>query len=869
MLTYITLNGLLGACGAYALLTDSVNTGSSSAAWSFLESDSIAEEAAIDEETLLDAIETLLRTTEATRSARALRTAHLKVSENETLNDPPFFVADPPTDGPRSKRWIRDSKGKADYLFQRSQGVLGDLGEQPPPTDLIEHLVSKNVQFKRMGQTAASVGFSHVLMDMSTVELVRFIDRYQDAIRTAAREHEICSVRSMFSNNSAAGSFSCEPHKVSSLTLTAHMQLSTHFHAYVAFRARTQALRDAFRPLGTLNSDFLEGRGPNAHWMDDLKMSLKDFFRVERWVVTTLVASLAGSALINFLWGYFSPSESINAAHIATVAAQTVAHGESLEDTFSILDEATVAIDALNGAVSRSSRLEEVLTRLDFAKSAIERRLDLFQDILDSAAKGKLSSAAFNLFDLRSVANELTNKAAAMHMVPVATSFAELLQADISLFQEDYGFSLVMHIPLIRTDTEGRLALMDIYELSDLPISLSPSLELRVAPRDKRLLAISPKTGEWRTMSPADLYSCSKLSTFYLCPMTGVLRRPLEDKRTQSLDDDACVYHLWKGHFRGASSTCDSVVGEKTLGVTQTGPFTFTAFAPPQDPVIGVAYCPHDPSFQRTLLVSNLTKFSLPPSCEMELGTFKLYSSDRSFIRKGEGTTFTYPFPDDLLGGNLTQSEMDSVKSSLTVARTLVRESRLENWKRSRRMTTMVTDVGYEAKVAMILTGLNHILLFCLAAFTIIKLTNHERRISLAEEETAPPRAPTPLPPSRRAISTFAHALTKRRRTSPPQSVFTPVPRPHEMDSPETQPLTSSSPGPSGNKPVYDTGASLSIYPELAPPKPPRAASSPIAFSFTNGRATEETSDGHRAAAADASSPPPPAYLTVGSTGKR
>ena len=869
MLTYITLTGLLGACGAYALLTDSVDTGSSSAAWSFLESDSIAEEAAIDEETLLDAIETLLRTTEATRSARALQTAHLKVSENETLNDPPFFVADPPTDGPRSKRWIRDSKGKADYLFQRSQGVLGDLGEQPPPTDLIEHLVSKNVQFKRMGQTAASVGFSHVLMDMSTVELVRFIDRYQDAIRTAAREHEICSVRSMFSNNSAAGSFSCEPHKVSSLTLTAHMQLSTHFHAYVAFRARTQALRDAFRPLGTLNSDFLEGRGPNSHWMDDLKMSLKDFFRVERWVVTTLVASLAGSALINFLWGYFSPSESINAAHIATVAAQTVAHGESLEDTFSILDEATVAIDALNGAVSRSSRLEEVLTRLDFAKSAIERRLDLFQDILDSAAKGKLSSAAFNLFDLRSVANELTNKAAAMHMVPVATSFAELLQADISLFQEDYGFSLVMHIPLIRTDTEGRLALMDIYELSDLPISLSPSLELRVAPRDKRLLAISPKTGEWRTMSPADLYSCSKLSTFYLCPMTGVLRRPLEDKRTLSLDDDACVYHLWKGHFRGASSTCDSVVGEKTLGVTQTGPFTFTAFAPPQDPVIGVAYCPHDPSFQRTLLVSNLTKFSLPPSCEMELGTFKLYSSDRSFIRKGEGTTFTYPFPDDLLGGNLTQSEMDSVKSSLTVARTLVRESRLENWKRSRRMTTMVTDVGYEAKVAMILTGLNHILLFCLAAFTIIKLTNHERRISLAEEETAPPRAPTPLPPSRRAISTFAHALTKRRRTSPPKSVFTPVPRPHEMDSPETQPLTSSSPGPSGTKPVYDTGASVSIYPELAPPKPPRAASSPIAFSFTNGRATEEASDGHRAAATDASSPPPPAYLTVGSTGKR
>ena len=66
------LTGLLGACGACAMLMDSVATGSSSAEWSSLESASIAEEADVDEDMLLDAIETLLRTTEATRSARTL-----------------------------------------------------------------------------------------------------------------------------------------------------------------------------------------------------------------------------------------------------------------------------------------------------------------------------------------------------------------------------------------------------------------------------------------------------------------------------------------------------------------------------------------------------------------------------------------------------------------------------------------------------------------------------------------------------------------------------------------------------------------------------------------------------------------------------
>ena len=118
-------------------------------------------------------------------------------------------------------------------------------------------------------------------------------------------------------------------------------------------------------------------------------------------------------------------------------------------------------------------------------------------------------------------------------------------------------------------------------------------------------------------MSASDLFDCSKLGTFFLCPLLGVLRKALPDKRTESIDDDACLYHLYSGHFKGASSACDSTVREKALGVTQTGPFTFAAFAPPTAPVLGKAVCPSDPSFCCTLIIENLTTFSLPPLAKL------------------------------------------------------------------------------------------------------------------------------------------------------------------------------------------------------------------------------------------------------------
>ena len=853
---YATVVSFACVTPSYADLKAAASGVSSTVAW-WLED---SAEADFTEEEMFDALETLLRTHDATQKAFAAEDAHAirKVFDAHNIT-PPSTPDIQPHELVRARRWIRETVGKKDFDYLTKRGLVGEIGQDLPPEDLIKHINPQNVLFTHTGQTAPAVGFGHIKLELSSADLVRFVDMYQNAIRQAARVFKVCSVTAMFSNNSAAGEFRCEPHKLNPASLTAHMQLSEHFHSYVSFRAQVQALRDAFRPLKALNDDFEANKGPTSRWMEDLKLSFRQLVhsarsRIERAVggLTILGLSVAGSALINFLWSYFSPSESVNTAHIATVAAQTVAHGESLEATFSILTETSVAVDALNDAVARNARIEEFLTRLNFARDAIGRRLGMIQSVLDSAAKGKLSSVAFALFDLRATANEIRNRARAMQMKPIAGSFVELLQTDCSLFTEPFGFSVVLHVPLIKLTEDGNMHLLDIYSLADLPISLSPSLQLSVAPAANKLLAISPDTRQWRTMTASDLFSCSKLGTFYLCPLTGVLRNPLPDIRTESVDDDACIYHLFVGNFRGAASACDSSVREKELGVTQTGPFTFAAFAPPSKPVLGEALCPSDPTFRRTLLISNLTTFSLPPSCEMALGTFYLYAADRSFIRKGTGTSFSYPFPSDLIGGNISQPELEAVKSSLTVARTLAKETRLEAWKRARQVRAIVSDVSLESHLSLWLSGCLYAIVFIFAAgFTCLmrrlhrRITYLEHTSPLAQAATRPPR-----PPPRSPLRRMAY---KRSRTEPLFDHAT------DEDIALTQPLNLSQPqsASQGAIPSPPSPPPPPVYPVLPASTPARNTSAPSTFSGNNGTP-------HADVPKTASSLPPP-YLVIGS----
>ena len=736
------------------------------------------------------------------------------------------ITAAPPTNyttDARAKRWVRDADSPrpanpyAD-VFHSSSDPLGSLGVSPPPIDLIKDPLNANVLFERIGRTAPSVGYAHLKLDLDTLELVRGVDHYQAAIRAASRLFEVCSVRQMFANNSAAGSFTCTPHVLDPSQRTLHVALADHFHSYVALRASVQSLRDVFRPMSTLYEDFLKGKGPTSHWMEDLRLALQRLS--PRAILTTLFAGAFGAAITQLLWSFFTPSESANAAHIAVVAEHTVATGESLEGTFSIINEVVVATDALTDAMRRRDRFVEILSRLNFARQALERRVTSMRAILDSASSGRLSSSAFQYFDLRKVAAKIKERATVLRMSPLSKSYAELLQSDCSLFKDVKGFSVTCHLPLLRMAESGEIDQLEIFRLADLPISLSPTLQLRVAPRSNRLLAVSPMTGEWRTMSSADLYHCTKLGTFFLCPLSGVLRRPLPNDKSQDVSDDACLYHLYHGNFLGASASCDAAVDQKRLGVTQTGPFSFAAYALPNHPVLGEAKCPNDPSFRRTMLIANLTTFQMPPACHMTLGTYKLYSADQSFIREASGTQFTYPFPRDILAGNMSHNDLEVIQTSIDAAKSLSGTTRLEHWKNTRKTAHLIStsaNTGFYNTCLAI--GAYLIILFA-TAFQVVTFCRFHRRITVLE-------------------STAPIVLTPRPRRGD-------VARRHSVLAPSVLAPSGPPPGP--------ISPSSGFYPLL--PSDPPSPSPPVAVSIRNGEVTSNLPRSQ-------SSPPP--YMSVGS----
>ena len=627
---------------------------------------------------------------------------------------------------------------------------FGKLGVADPPNDLVQHTVQSNVLYERIGRTAPAVGYAHIRLDINMLELIIALDKYEVAIRAISRTHNVCSVQRMFRNNSSPVDFNCTHVALKPHWRTLHLALSDHFHSYVGFRAETQVIRDIFRPLSILLEDFIQERGPNEHWREDLKQALMRS-PDERSILGVLFAGSLGAAITQLLWSFFTPSEAQNTAHLAVVAEHSLTVGENLQTAYSTITELGTAVDALASVIDSRDSFDTMISRLNLLRQAVSRRLQGVRALLDSAAAGKMSSAAFLFFNLRKAADDIHSRAKELSMAPISQSFVEVLSSDCNLFQSEEGFSVVCHIPLLRQGEDGVTDELDIYQLADLPISLSPTLQLRVAPRIRNFLAISSLTGQWRTMSASDLYSCSKLGTFFLCPLSGVLRTPLPDTADQFVSDDSCLYHLYTGQFRGAAATCNAAVDQKQAGVTQTGPFSFAAYAP--EPILGEATCPSDPSFRRTLLIQNLTAFSLPPSCKMKVGSYWLYPADSSFNRESDGTRFSYPYPQDILSGNVSESDLTAIRTSVAVALTLAEESRVDQWQKNRRHNSLLSSAHTTSfQNSLLIAGL-FILLTLLTAFLLYCLCRIHRRIQFLESSPLAPLVLTPQRPRRGATA--------------------------------------------------------------------------------------------------------------------
>ena len=336
-------------------------------------------------------------------------------------------------------------------------------------------------------------------------------------------------------------------------------------------------------------------------------------------------------------------------------------------------------------------------------------------------------------FDLRKASDEIYQRARELNMIPLARSFGQLLQAPVSLFQTGTGFEIIMHIPLVPLTPQGDMDQMTIFRFTDLPIALTKNLQVRVAPGRPKFLVVSPSTRHWKTMSYEELSECTKQGTYFVCPLNGVMRRPLPDKRGSKLSDADCLYHLFSGQFRGAASACNAEVSLIDLHLMQVGPFDFTGVSSNGNPVLGEMKCPNSVDFSGSIMIQNLTSFSLPPSCRIVFPNHVAYASDRSFIRSAAGVEFRHPYPPSVIAGNMTKSDVARLTRSVGVIGELLDNSRTSQWQ-SRRRAALITKMAVgRDNIQAAAIGVTALMLITITALGIVCMCRLNRRLRLVE----------------------------------------------------------------------------------------------------------------------------------------
>ena len=687
----------------------------------------------VEDMDLEDAIETIL-TAAAASSQFYERDGREKRSPDDTDNG---FVKTQPS-RPANNGKLGSFLPSPDL----ADSLLGSLGSREPPRNMEVHSVANNVGFMKVGRTSPTVGYANLRLDVNLKPAYDTVDSMISGVQHAQRWIKSPFLEAALSSNDSLWPGHVSPLRRpwvkgddSEISRWKEMSFYEDLRDAQRIRAELTGIQDMFRPLPVMQDDFEKGRSPYQAWMGDARI-FRDKKHDKRvaWILgAAAAAGVVGGGITSALWSLFSPEEAAATAQHAILAEAALQNIDDIGKTFDILNELHERQVVLARHVKSNSELIATRAVMSSAKASLEREINAIRQLLDSAAHGTLASVAMSRFDLRKASDDIHRRARELKMTPLAQSFGQLLQAPVSLFRKGRGFEIIIHIPLVPLTDNGEMDQMTIFKFSDLPIALNKDLQVRVAPGRPKFLVVSPKTRHWRTMSYEELSECTKMGTFFVCPLNGVMRRPLPDERGSKLSDADCLYHLFSGQFKGASSACNAEVSLIDLHLMQVGPYDFTGVSSSGNPVLGEMKCPHSDDFVGSIMINNLTSFSLPPSCRIVFPNHVAYASDRSFIRSAAGVEFRHPYPPSVIAGNMSGTDVARLTNSVGIIGQLLDQSRTSQWQ-SRRRAALIQKLTQERdNIQVGALGLLSLMIITITAVGGFCMLRLNRRLRMVE----------------------------------------------------------------------------------------------------------------------------------------
>lgn len=504
-------------------------------------------------------------------------------------------------------------------------GIMGGIGianRANAFSDRDVTVTNRNIVFSKVGETAASLKYAGIHVDMDIVFIIETIDTILDLPNPNAARKPFY--------------FSWMGRRLNTL------------------KNRAIRLNSFFRSMEEMHKK-------NSDRELDADTNRKVAGRPKRFIFTAIAITVALVAIASIGIGISIAEFQAGTARYRALAEAAdglyenqLVLGHNQDSITRYVNE--TLIPAMEAGQIR--RMEEELLEW------LSDRLTMMETTFDAAVQGRVSHAALRELDLVKTTKLVTKQAKIHDMVPLAQHASDWLAFDVSWSATLRGFDLIIHVPLVADS--GTLPL---YRFDSMPIPLGDNVHLVIHSSEKRFIAIDTHRRHFRVLSTADLQDCRKVGVIYMCDRGNVLRKApsrfdvhAQDSKT---DEEMCLYSLITQQYDVALKVCETELGRPGNSVVMIGASRFITYS--AGPIQAQLHCTNQrQAGLKAFSLHGLQTVDLPVNCYATTETHIFQASDEIFSRDAHEWNIVYewPEPQKMLEARLTSTDISLLRAN-------------------------------------------------------------------------------------------------------------------------------------------------------------------------------------------------------------
>jgi hypothetical protein len=440
-----------------------------------------------------------------------------------------------------------------------------------------------HVVFEEIGEMAGALSYIHVVVPINISGLLQSVNNFR--AKVAVLKANYVDHKKFANRLDYFGGWSATNHTK---------------HALVLFRQQLSGLMDLMMTdADNLQSNIISLRNslPQVAETPPGPLQASDL-REKRNAALTILSGVFGT-----LMGWFTHRRLNNLRdQIGEVRDQQHRFLRIQQITLARLDDLETVLREVVLEMERSENTWVNYFALDHARVQLYFHTQKLTRALQAAHLRRLSVDLLDGKQLRHIFDTTSRKAQALQYQLMIRHPSDLFQIETSYMHDGRDVKLLLHVPMAPAESILRL-----FQLLPFPLPFTDSHFLMPDPANQ-ILALSSGVDRLSVeMSVANLLSCHRINSAYLCERHGVLRRQL---------NTTCLGSLYIQDFNGAMTLCEMRIVEHTETVLQMQDNWYLVYSP--IPFTGYVICLNN-SNSEVFIKTGPNRIFVSPSCRMRL----------------------------------------------------------------------------------------------------------------------------------------------------------------------------------------------------------------------------------------------------------